>query len=90
MFFLKKNKDSFYLSKPKNSTVSLFDFEDINSNQEAAEYLEVAEIGLRRWVKALKIQYKRMERNIVFYPDELKAFKRRYHTHEIVFRIKAA
>ena len=31
-----------------------------------------------------------MERNIVFYPDELKAFKRRYHTHEIVFRIKAA
>ena len=44
--------------------------------KEAAEYLEVAEITLRRWVKAGKIQYKRMGRNIVFYPDELKAIKR--------------
>ncbi|MBW1708173.1 MAG: excisionase family DNA-binding protein, partial [Deltaproteobacteria bacterium] len=44
--------------------------------KEAAEYLEVAEITLRRWVKAGKIRYKRMGRNIVFYPDELKAIKR--------------
>lgn len=44
--------------------------------KEAAEYLEVAEITVRRWIKAGKIEYKRMGRNIVFDPDELKAFKR--------------
>lgn len=44
--------------------------------KEAAEYLEVAEITLRRWVKADKIRYKKVGRNIVFDPDELKAFKR--------------
>ena len=45
--------------------------------KEAAEYLEVAEITVRRWIKAGKIEYKRMGRNIVFDPDELKAFKRK-------------
>ncbi len=44
--------------------------------KEAAEYFEVAEITLRRWIKAGKIQYKRVGRNIVFDPDELKAFKK--------------
>lgn len=44
--------------------------------KEAAEYLEVAEITLRRWIKAGKIKYKRVGRNTVFDPDELKAFKR--------------
>jgi len=44
--------------------------------KEAAEYLEIAEITLRRWVKAGTINYKRIGRNIVFDPDELKSFKR--------------
>jgi excisionase family DNA binding protein len=45
--------------------------------KEAAEYLEVAEITLRRWIKAEKIEYERIGRNILFDPDKLKAFKRR-------------
>ena len=45
--------------------------------KEAAEYLEVAEITLRRWIKAERIEYERIGRNIVFDPDKLKAFKRR-------------
>ena len=56
-------------------------FDDIRQSpftvKEAAEYLEVAEITVRRWIKAGKIEYKRMGRNIVFDPDELKAFKRK-------------
>jgi len=44
--------------------------------KEAAEYLEIAEITLRRWVKAGNIKPERVGRNIVFDPDELKAFKR--------------
>jgi len=55
-------------------------FDDIRQSpftvKEAAEYLEVAEITVRRWIKAGKIEYKRMGRNIVFDPDDLKAFKR--------------
>ncbi len=43
--------------------------------KEAAEYLEVAEITVRRWIKAGKIQFNRLGRNIVFDPDELKEFK---------------
>ena len=45
--------------------------------KEAAEYLEVAEITLRRWIKAENIEYERIGRNIVFGLDKLKAFKRR-------------
>jgi len=41
--------------------------------KEAAEYLGIAEITLRRWVKAGNIKYERVGRNIVFDPDELKA-----------------
>ncbi len=44
--------------------------------KEAAEYLEVAEITLRRWVKAGKIKYKKVGKNIVFDTDELKASKK--------------
>ena len=44
--------------------------------KEAAEYLEIAEITLRRWIKAGNIKYQRVGRNIVFDPDELKSFKR--------------
>ncbi len=44
--------------------------------KEAAEYLEIAEITLRRWVKAGNIKHERVGRNIAFDPDELNAFKR--------------
>ena len=44
--------------------------------KEAAEYLEIAEITLRRWIKAGKIKYKRVGRNTLFDPDELKIFKK--------------
>ena len=44
--------------------------------KEAAEYLEIAEITLRRWIKAGNIKYQRVGRFIVFDPDELKSFKR--------------
>ncbi|MCD4763025.1 MAG: excisionase family DNA-binding protein, partial [Desulfobacterales bacterium] len=44
--------------------------------KEAAEYLEVAEITLRRWIKAGKIRFKRVGRNILFDPDELKTSKK--------------
>jgi len=44
--------------------------------KEAAEYLEVAEITLRRWIKAGNIKHERVGRNIVFDPDELKAFRK--------------
>ena len=47
------------------------------SLKEAAEYLEAAEITVRRWVKAGKLKYKRVGRTFAFDPDELKAFKRR-------------
>jgi len=44
--------------------------------KEASEYLEVAVITLRRWVKARNIAYRRVGRNIVFDPDTLKALKK--------------
>jgi len=44
--------------------------------REAAEYLEVAEITLRRWVQSGLIQFKKLGRNIVFDPDELKRVKK--------------
>ena len=44
--------------------------------KEAAEYLEVAEITLRRWIKAGNIKHRRIGRSIVFDPDELKTFKK--------------
>ena len=44
--------------------------------REAAEYLEVAEITLRRWVQSGLIQSEKVGRNIVFDPDDLKRFKK--------------
>jgi excisionase family DNA binding protein len=44
--------------------------------KKAAEYLEVAEITLRRWIKAGKIRFRRVGRNILFDPDELKVSKK--------------
>ena len=55
-------------------------FDDIRkapfSLKEAAEYLEVAEITVRRWVKSGKLDYKRIGKNFVFDPNELKAIKK--------------
>lgn len=47
----------------------------MKSDKVAAEYLEIAEIILRKWVKAGNIIYESIGRNIVFAPDELKAFE---------------
>ena len=45
--------------------------------KEASEYLEVAEITVRRWVKSKKIKARRVGRNIVFNVDDLKMFKKK-------------
>lgn len=56
-------------------------FEDIRSRpftvKEAAEYLETAEITVRRWVNNGTLQAQKLGRNIVFDPDKLKAFKKK-------------
>ncbi len=56
-------------------------FSDIRQSpftiKEAAEYLEVAEITVRRWVKDGILKHKRVGKNIVFDPDALKGFKRK-------------
>ncbi len=58
-------------------------FDDIRHSpfiiKEAAEYLEVAEITVRRWVKEGILKAKRLGRNIVFDVDVLKEFKRKKH-----------
>ena len=55
-------------------------FDDIRKSpfslKEAAEYLEVAEITIRRWAKSGKLDYKRIGKNFVFDPDELKEIKK--------------
>ena len=55
-------------------------FDDIRKSpfslKEAAEYLEVAEITIRRWVISGKLDYKRIGKNFAFDPDELKAIKK--------------
>jgi excisionase family DNA binding protein len=55
-------------------------FDDIRQSpfslKETAEYLEVAEITVRRWVKDSKISYRKIGRNLVFDPDDLKAIKK--------------
>lgn len=43
--------------------------------KEAAEYLEVAEITVRRWVKAGTLKSRRIGRSIVFNPADLRACK---------------
>jgi len=56
-------------------------FEDIRrapfTIREAAEYLEVAEITVRRWVRDNILKFKRIGRNIVFDADVLKEFKKK-------------
>jgi excisionase family DNA binding protein len=44
--------------------------------KEAAEYFEVAEITVRRWIKSGKLKVRRIGRNAVLDADELKRFKR--------------
>lgn len=44
--------------------------------KEAAEYLEVAEITVRRWVRDGFLKHNRIGKNIVFDTDMLKAFKK--------------
>ncbi|MBC8392328.1 MAG: helix-turn-helix domain-containing protein [Deltaproteobacteria bacterium] len=55
-------------------------FDDIRRSpftvKEAAEYLEVSEITLRRWIKVGKITSDRIGRSIFFEADELKAIKK--------------
>jgi len=45
--------------------------------REAAEYLEVAEITVRRWVRDRSLESRTIGRNIVFDPDDLKKFKKK-------------
>jgi len=56
-------------------------FDDIRKSpftlKEAADYLEVAEITVRRWIKSGKVDYRLIGKNYVFDPDELKALKKR-------------
>jgi excisionase family DNA binding protein len=56
-------------------------FDDIRQSpftiKEAAEYLEVAEITVRRWVRDGALKSKRLGRSIVFDAEELKAFKKK-------------
>ena len=56
-------------------------FDDIRRSpfiiKEAAEYLKVAEITVRRWVKEGILESRRLGRNIVFDADVLKEFKRK-------------
>jgi excisionase family DNA binding protein len=44
--------------------------------KEAAQYLEVAEITMRRWVQSGNIHHRKVGKNITFDPDELKRFKK--------------
>lgn len=54
-------------------------FDDVRQSpftiKEAAEYFEVAEITVRRWVKQGILKFKRIGKNIVFEADDLKFFK---------------
>ncbi len=56
-------------------------FEDIRQSpftiKEASEYLEVAEITVRRWVRDGALKSKRIGKNIVFDADVLKEFKKK-------------
>jgi excisionase family DNA binding protein len=56
-------------------------FDDIRqapfSLKEAALYLEVADITVRRWVRDSKIRYRKIGRNLVFDPADLKALKKK-------------
>ncbi|MBI4620343.1 MAG: helix-turn-helix domain-containing protein [Desulfobacterales bacterium] len=55
-------------------------FDDIPSTftiKETSEYLEVAEITIRRWVKEGKLPYDRVGKNYVFHVGDLREIKRK-------------
>lgn len=52
------------------------------SLKEAAEYFEVAEITVRRWVKENKLKSRRIGKNIVFDVETIRAFKRKLKAPE--------
>jgi len=58
-------------------------FDDIRrfpfSAKEAAEYLEISEITLRRWIKIGKIRCQKIGRQLAFSPEELKISKKSLH-----------
>jgi excisionase family DNA binding protein len=55
-------------------------FSDIRQHpftiKETSEYLGVAEITVRRWARDGILKHRRIGKNIVFEPDDLKAFKK--------------
>ena len=78
--FVKKQTRPFQLVIEEDSYTWEEVFEDIRrapfTVRETADYLEISEITLRRWVKAGKIPFQRMGRNVLFDVDELKTFKK--------------
>ena len=80
---LKEREKLFAVIARKGFEKDLFSHEEVFDEirqspfivSEASEYLEVAEITLRRWIKAGKIKFKRIGRNLLFDPDELRTFK---------------
>ena len=76
-FIVKNNNKSLILHGVILATV----FDDIRQSpfsvKEAAEYLEVADITVRRWVKEDKLRYQKIGRSLVFDPDDLKALKKK-------------
>ena len=56
------------------------DFDDIPSTftiKETSEYLEVAEITIRRWAKEGKLSFHKISKNYVFLIDDLRKLKGR-------------
>lgn len=61
-------------------------FDDIKTPftiKEAAEYLEVSEITVRRWAKAGILKSRLIGRNIVFMAEDLKKLKRKSGTASV-------
>ncbi|MEW5909530.1 MAG: helix-turn-helix domain-containing protein [Thermodesulfobacteriota bacterium] len=55
-------------------------FNDIPSTftiKEASQYLEVAEITIRRWIKQGKLKYMKVGKNYVFLVDDLREIKQK-------------
>lgn len=46
--------------------------------KEASEYLEVAEITVRRWAKEGKLPFTKVGRNYVFHVDDLREAKKKF------------
>jgi len=55
-------------------------FDDIPSTftiKETSEYMDVAEITIRRWAKEGKLPFQKIGRNYVFHVDDLRKLKRK-------------